>query len=184
MAVEEEEGEPSETSRPPCPAYAELPEVMEHASGRLQLPWERVKKGTGGWLDEWFLSDHNPAAPILLSTKQTAASVGSSMAAMVATERHMWLNMANIMRQFRPLNFSAKARSAVFKTCIQLTSDSGPRQTGGPGPSRVEDQRQAQKSSIASRAPPPPRSRSQRRRDSRKKKDLREVINYRCQQRQ
>ncbi|ROL48816.1 Multiple epidermal growth factor-like domains protein 10 [Anabarilius grahami] len=38
MAVEEEEGEPSETSKPPCPVYAELLEVMEHASGRLQLP--------------------------------------------------------------------------------------------------------------------------------------------------
>ncbi|ROL45311.1 hypothetical protein DPX16_0969 [Anabarilius grahami] len=66
VAVEEEEGEPSETSRRPCPAYAELLEVMECASGRLQPPWEHVKKGTArGQLDERFPSDHG-AAPVSL----------------------------------------------------------------------------------------------------------------------
>ncbi|ROL45268.1 hypothetical protein DPX16_17879 [Anabarilius grahami] len=79
----------------------------------------------------------------------------------------------------------AKARSAAFKACIPIRSDPGPRQTRGPDPSRFEDRRQGQKSSVASRAPPPPRSRSQRRWYSRKKQqDLREVINNRCQQRQ
>ncbi|ROI15307.1 hypothetical protein DPX16_12859 [Anabarilius grahami] len=46
MAEEEEAGEPAAPSRPPCLAYAELLEVMERASGRLQLPWERVRKET------------------------------------------------------------------------------------------------------------------------------------------
>ncbi|ROL46692.1 hypothetical protein DPX16_12585 [Anabarilius grahami] len=67
VAVKEEEGEPSETSKPPCPAYAELLEVIERTSGRLQLPWERIKKGTTrGRLGERFLSNHNPAAPVSL----------------------------------------------------------------------------------------------------------------------
>ncbi|ROK82361.1 hypothetical protein DPX16_4016 [Anabarilius grahami] len=145
MVFEEEAGEPAETSKPPCPAYAELLEVMERASGRLQLPWERVKKGVARRrLEERFLSGHNKAAP---------AVVG----------------------KFR----EAKARSAAFKTCILLRSVPGPRQTGGPGPSRFEDRRQGQRSSVASWAPPPPPSKSQRRRDSRKKKqDLRKVINH------
>ncbi|ROI69445.1 Adipocyte enhancer-binding protein 1 [Anabarilius grahami] len=64
MAIEEEAGEPAETSKPPCPAYVELLDVIEHASGRLQLPWKRVKKGAArGRLDKRFLSGHNTAAP-------------------------------------------------------------------------------------------------------------------------
>ncbi|ROI65360.1 hypothetical protein DPX16_0342 [Anabarilius grahami] len=67
MAVGELAGEPVDSSKPPCPAYAELLEVMERASGRLQLPWERVKRGTArGWLDERFLAGHDPAAPVSL----------------------------------------------------------------------------------------------------------------------
>ncbi|ROJ62565.1 hypothetical protein DPX16_21551 [Anabarilius grahami] len=67
MAFEEEAGEPAETSKPPCPTYAELLEVMERASGRLQLPWERVKKGAArGRLAKRFLSGHNKAAPVSL----------------------------------------------------------------------------------------------------------------------
>ncbi|ROL46701.1 hypothetical protein DPX16_12594 [Anabarilius grahami] len=67
MAFEEEAGEPAETSKPPCPAYVELLEVMERASGRLQLPWEHVKRGVAcGRLDERFLSGHNKAAPVSL----------------------------------------------------------------------------------------------------------------------
>ncbi|ROL43428.1 hypothetical protein DPX16_17249 [Anabarilius grahami] len=64
MAIEGEAGEPAESSKPPCPVYAGLLEVVERASGRLQLPWGRVKKGAAcGRLDERFLSDHSPAAP-------------------------------------------------------------------------------------------------------------------------
>ncbi len=37
---EEVETEPSQSS---CPAYEELLEVMERATARLHLPWERTK---------------------------------------------------------------------------------------------------------------------------------------------
>lgn len=67
MAVEEEACEPAAPSRPPCPAYAELLEVMDYALGRLQLPWGRVREETArGWLDERFLSGHNPVTPVSL----------------------------------------------------------------------------------------------------------------------
>ncbi|ROL42092.1 Tumor necrosis factor receptor superfamily member 11B [Anabarilius grahami] len=75
-----------------------------------------------------------------------------------------------------------KARSAAFRTCIPLRSESGPRQPGGPGPSRAEAQRQGQKSSVAAQVPPPPRSKLQKQRDARRKKqDLREVIEHSCE---
>ncbi|ROL46046.1 hypothetical protein DPX16_3687 [Anabarilius grahami] len=96
---------------------------------------------------------------------------------MVTMERHLWLNLADIgekekgflldtlvspaelfctsveavMGKFREV----RVRSAAFRTCIPLRSEPGPRQTGGPGPSRAEAQRQGQLSSVASRAPPP-----------------------------
>ncbi|MGL5882283.1 MAG: hypothetical protein ACRCY0_03465, partial [Synechococcus elongatus] len=339
LAMDEEEVAEAASfpSKPPGPAYVELLEVVERAAGRLQLPWECVRREpVRGRLDEWFLSDHNPIipaslpflpdlhvevkkawknpysarihlhqrgnfadvedlgqhgyvsmppidetfanylvagraptlkAPVLPSkplkvtsrlngrayaaagqagaalhtmavlqayqadllkdldqgqglspdavaelrqatdlalraTKQTAASIGRSMAAMVATERHLWLTMTDIGEKEKgslldaPVSPSelfggsveavvgrfreAKARSAAFKNCIPLRSDSGPRQPGGSGPPRAEAQRQDQRSSVAARAPPPPRSRSQKRRDAKRRKtDLREVINRR-----
>ncbi|ROL44499.1 hypothetical protein DPX16_0387 [Anabarilius grahami] len=339
MAVEEEASEVASFSRPPCPAYAELLEVMERAAGRLQLPWQREREETArGRLDERFLSGHNPVTPVSLpflpdlhveiekawknpfsarihthqrsnfadveglrqhgyvamppidetfanylvtgnapslkapvlpskplkmtsrlngkayaaagqagaalhsmavlqayqadllkdldqgqglspdvvdelrrttdlalrATKQTAALIGRSMAAMVATERHLWLNMADIGEKEKgflldaPVSPSelfggsvetvvgkfreARARSAAYKNCIPLRSDSGPRHPGGPGPSRAEAQKQVQRSSVAARAPPPPRSKSQKRRDTRNRRpDLREVIDNRRQ---
>ncbi|ROJ62575.1 hypothetical protein DPX16_21561 [Anabarilius grahami] len=44
MAVEEEGAATASFSKPPCPAYAELLEVAERTAGRLQLPWERMRK--------------------------------------------------------------------------------------------------------------------------------------------
>lgn len=74
----------------------------------------------------------------------------------------------------------ANVRSAAFKAIIPCTSESAPRQSGGPGPSRFEDRRQGQKDSVTALAS---WSRSWRRHDLRKKKqDLREVIQYRCAQ--
>ncbi|ROL49487.1 hypothetical protein DPX16_15813 [Anabarilius grahami] len=66
--VEEEGAEAASfSSKPPCPAYVELLEVVERAAGRLQLPWERVRKEpVRGRLDERFLSDHNPVIPVSL----------------------------------------------------------------------------------------------------------------------
>ncbi|KAL0177086.1 hypothetical protein M9458_025980, partial [Cirrhinus mrigala] len=46
---------------------AELLEVMEWATARLDLPWKRMKKvAPRGRLDERFLSDHNPPAQVSL----------------------------------------------------------------------------------------------------------------------
>ncbi len=63
------EGEEAETelSQTSCPAYEELLEVMEHATARLQLPWERTKMAAPpGRLDERYLSGHKPPAQVSL----------------------------------------------------------------------------------------------------------------------
>ncbi len=61
---EEVETEPFQSS---CPAYEELLEVMERATARLVLPWERTKMvAPRGRLDEWYLSGHNPPAQVSL----------------------------------------------------------------------------------------------------------------------
>ncbi len=61
---EEAETEPSQTS---CPAYEELLEVMERATARLHLPWERTKMAAPpGRLDERYLSGHKPPAQVSL----------------------------------------------------------------------------------------------------------------------
>ncbi len=71
----------------------------------------------------------------------------------------------------------AKARSAVYKSCIKRRSRSEPERRGGPGPSQPEDRRQGQVISVANRGPPRRRSRSQR---IRKWKDRRtETIQHR-----
>ncbi len=58
---EQEMGEEVETelSQISCPAYKELLEVMERATVRLDLPWERTKMAAPrGHLDERYLSGH------------------------------------------------------------------------------------------------------------------------------
>ncbi len=61
---EEAETEPSQTS---CPAYEELLDVMESATARLHLPWERTKMAAPpGHLDERYLSGHKPPAQVSL----------------------------------------------------------------------------------------------------------------------
>ncbi len=84
----------------------------------------------------------------LRATKQTAAAIGRSMAAMVATERHLWMNLADIGEKEKrflldapvsPSEFfgtsvetvvekfrEAKARSAAFKSCLPRRSRSEP----------------------------------------------------------
>ncbi len=117
----------------------------------------------------------------LRATKQAATAMGRSMATMVVTERHLWLNLADIGKKEMgflldaPVSPSelfgtsvetvvekfreAKARSAAFKSFIPRRSRSEPEQRRGPGPSPSEDQRWAQKASVAARAPPPPAGR-------------------------
>ncbi len=63
------EGEEAETelSQTSCPAYEELLEVMERATARLHLPWERTKMAAPpGRLDERYLSGHKPLAQVSL----------------------------------------------------------------------------------------------------------------------
>ncbi len=94
----------------------------------------------------------------LRATKQTAAAIGRSMAAMVATERHLWMNLSDIGEKEKrflldaPVSPSelfgtsvetvvkkfkeAKVRSAAFKSCITRRSRSEPERRGRPGPSR------------------------------------------------
>ncbi len=135
----------------------------------------------------------------LSATKQTAATIGRSMVAMVATERHLWLNLEYFREKEK--NFlldasvspsklfgtsvetvigkflEAKARFAAFKTFMPRRSRSKPLAMKGAGSSQSEDWRQDQKASTASRAPPPSRGRARRRREARgRRKDLREVI--------
>ncbi len=129
---------------------------------------------------------HRTTDLALRATKQTAAAIGRSMVAMVATERHLWMNLADIGEKEKrflldaPVSPSelfgtsvetvvekfkeAKARSAAFKSCLPRRSRSEPERLGGPGLSRSEYQRQGQVISVANRGPPPRRSRSQRRR--------------------
>ncbi len=143
----------------------------------------------------------------LRATKQAASAMGRSMAAMVVTERHLWVNLADLEKKEKgflldaPISPSqlfgasvetvvekfreARARSAAFKTLIPRRSRSEPEQSGGPGPSWSEDQRRAQKASVATRAPPPPAGRGRGRYWSKrgKRQDLREVIQMKRSQR-
>ncbi len=125
--------------------------------------------------------------------------MGRSMAAMVVTERHLWVNLADhekkdkgflldapispselfgtsvetVVEKFR----EARALSAAFETFIPRRSRSEPKQSRGPGPAWSEDRIRAQKASVATRAPPPPAGRARGRYRSRRgRRDLREVI--------
>ncbi len=71
----------------------------------------------------------------------------------------------------------ARACSAAFETFIPRRYRSEPEQSRGPGPAWSEDRRQAEKASVAIRAPPPPACRARGRYRSRRgRRDLREVI--------
>ncbi len=128
----------------------------------------------------------------LRATKQAATVMGKSMAAMGVTERHMWVNLADLEKKEKgflpdaPISSSqlfgnsietvvqkfweARARSAAFKTFIPRRSRFEPEQSGGPGPPWSEDRRRAQKASDATRG----RGRYWSKRG--KRRDLREVI--------
>ncbi len=91
------EGEEVETesSQISCPAYEELLEVMERATARLDLPWERTMMAVPrGRLDERYLSGHKRPAQVnsfLSSIRRSRrngksrfplASIGSSIPVM------------------------------------------------------------------------------------------------------
>ncbi len=114
--------------------------------------------------------------------------MGRSLAAMVVTERHLWVNLADIRKKEKGFILDAlvlpseifgtsvemvvenfrevKARSAAFKSFIPRRSRSEPKQHRGPGLSWSEDQRWAQKVRVMTRAPPPPVARTRGRRGS------------------
>ncbi len=125
--------------------------------------------------------------------------------AMVITERHLWVNLADIGKKEKdflldaPVSPSelfgtsvktvvekfreAKARSSAFKTFIPRRSRSEPEQCRGPGPSPSGEQRWAQKASVAACAPPPPAGRARGRRGSKRGRQyLREVTQTRRSQ--
>ncbi len=116
---------------------------------------------------------------------------------MVVTEKHLWVNLADLERKEKGFLLDApvspselfgtsvetvvekfrepRARSAAFKTFIPRRSE--PEQSRGPGSSWSEDRRRAQKASVATRAPPPPTGRGRGRyRSKRGRQDLRKVI--------
>lgn len=73
-----------------------------------------------------------------------------------------------------------KAHSAAFRSFVPRRSRSEPEQHRGPGLSRSEDQRRAQKASVATHAPPPPAGRVKRNCGSQGgKQNLRDVIQTR-----
>lgn len=54
-------------SSPPAPYMLSCLEVTEHATARLELPWQRgMEEAARGRLNESFLSGHNPPAPVSL----------------------------------------------------------------------------------------------------------------------
>ncbi len=135
----------------------------------------------------------------LRATKQAATAMGRSMAAMVVTEKHLWVNLADLERKEKGFLLDtpvlpsklfgtsvemvvekfreARARSAAFKTFIPRRSRSEPEQSRGPGSSWSEDRRRAQKATVTTRAPCPPTGRGRGRyRSKRGRQDLRKVI--------
>lgn len=122
--------------------------------------------------------------------------------AMLATERHLLLNLEDIGRKEKRFLLDvlvspsewfgtsvemevdkfkeAKACSAAFKSLIPYRFMSAPKHGGEPGPSWSA----GQVVSDASHGPPPQRSRTQRRCESRNKKksDLRDTIQRRRDQ--
>ncbi len=54
----------------------------------------------------------------LWDTKEMAKSIGRSMAALVATERHIWLNLSNIKGKDK--NFLMDAPSGLFGDAVNL----------------------------------------------------------------
>ncbi len=132
---------------------------------------------TGGSIDEEAFLELRRATDLSLhATKQTAHAIGHSMAAMVSTERHLWLNLTGIKDKDRTFLLDAPiSPSGLFGDAVntvatrfreakcyeeafvrflprraQESGTSATRSRPGPVPLR----REAQKESVASRAPP------------------------------
>ena len=135
----------------------------------------------------------------LRATRETAFSVGRSMAALVATERHLWLNLSAIKDKDKfvlldaPLSPSGLFGDAV-KSVVDKFQEAARQQVAFSKvlprhPSREPNSqtrahsssyRASQKESVASRLPPPNKGRSgqhSRAQPSGKRMDLRNILN-------
>ncbi len=131
---------------------------------------------TGGTIDEEVFSElHRATDLFLFATKQMASAIGRFMAAMVSTERHLWLNLTGIMeRDWSFLLDAAVSSSSLFGDTVnsvatrfreakryeeefvrflprhaQASGLSAPQ----PRPCSVSLRRETQKEIVASRAP-------------------------------
>jgi hypothetical protein len=137
----------------------------------------------------------------LRATKETARAIGRSMSALVAAERHLWLTLSDIKEKDRVFLLDAPlAPSGLFGDAVNTVVDryqearrqaaafqrflprrSRAQRAAGqeqPSPRTISSYREAQKQSVASRAPPQ-RSRGGKRSGSRTFKvepDLRTVL--------
>lgn len=73
---------------------------MAHATTKLGLVWGRERQEAHGRLNERFLSGHDYTRDLAFqATKQTATAIGHSMAAMMATDKHLWLNLVDFKEE-------------------------------------------------------------------------------------
>ncbi len=92
---EEVETEPSQSS---CPAYKKLLEVMDRATARLDLPWERIKMAAlRGRLDEWYLSGHNPPSLTSRLNGKAYAAAGQAVASL-HTKAVLQVNQVDLLK--------------------------------------------------------------------------------------
>ncbi len=138
----------------------------------------------------------------LRATKETARAIGRSMAALVATERHLWLTLSQISDKDRVFLLDApilpsglfgdavnavvdrfqeaKKQAAAFQRFLPCHSQSEAERWNQPQPCTSSSYREVQKRSIATRAPPQKErqegGRRSRSRSSKEMTDLRTVI--------
>ncbi len=138
----------------------------------------------------------------LRATKETARAIGRSMAALVATERHLWLTLSQISDKDRVFLLDApilpsglfgdavnavvdrfqeaKKQAAAFQRFLPRRSQSGAERWNQPQPCTSSSYREVQKRSVATRAPPQKErqegGRRSRSRSSKEMTDLRTVI--------
>ncbi|XP_032363307.1 uncharacterized protein LOC116675969 [Etheostoma spectabile] len=110
----------------------------------------------------------------LRATKATARAVGRSMSALVATERHLWLNLSDIRQKDREFLLDAPvSTTGLFGEAVDSVVDrfrhvrsqgeafqqffprrTGSRSAGSAGPSQPSTSSHRQRQSVASRGPP------------------------------
>ncbi|XDV14221.1 hypothetical protein PO909_002398 [Leuciscus waleckii] len=117
--------------------------LINPAASALLAPSPREQERANEGKEEWTTD------LALRATRQTTGHEETSVAdigekqkgflldAPVSPSELFGTSVETVAEKFR----EAKARSVAYKSCIPLRSESTPRQPGGPGPSRFEDQR-------------------------------------------